>query len=336
MTDPEERTNAIEGPGLARRVLRGAVRRAQIAALPVVNLVPRFRAPSGRPIFVAGNGRSGTSWIGETLGRAPGIVYYREPCNLSMTRNADDTVWARYVPPDGRDPHFESNLGRSFRGLVAKNDPAPFRAVTRRWSQPYRVVVKEVATFPSVEWVARRWNPEVLLVVRHPCACALSVENADLARTERSRLAHLLEDDHRKERHLEPYREHLLSARTPMEVSSAIWSIKSLIVAKAHARHDDWQLVRYEDLCDDPVGGFRSLYGRLGLDWTKEVEAWVKKTTGESTSGVYSTSRVTALQRDAWRRAMTPQQIGEVRRIVGGFDLPYYSSEADWRAEAIG
>jgi hypothetical protein len=333
MSDPEEGAGSTEDSHLARRAFRGSLRRARAAVLPVANLAVRCRAPSGRPIFVTGNGRSGTSWIGETLGKAPGVVYYREPCNLPAAEQPDDTVWARYVPPEGRDPFFESRLGRSFRGLVEEHDSAPFRALARRWSGPYRVVIKEVATFPSVEWVARRWNPEVLLVVRHPCACALSVGNAALDRTERARLTHLLEDDRRKEGHLEPYREHLLSARTPLEVSAAIWSAKSVIVSKAHARHDDWRLVRYEDICDDPLGRFRSLYADLGLGWTQEVEAWVEESTSESSEGAFSTRRVSALQRDAWRRTMTPRQIGEVRRIVEGIGLPYYTSDADWRCE---
>lgn len=333
MSESGESTDSTEDPRFARRVFHGGLRRAWAAALPVVNLAMRCRAPSGRPIFVTGNGRSGTSWIGETLGKAPGVVYYREPCNLPMTEHSDDTVWARYVPPGGRDTFFESRLSRSFRGLVEEHDPAPFRALARRWNGPYRVLVKEVATFPSVEWVARRWKPEVVLVVRHPCACALSVGNAALDRTEHARLTHLLEDDRRKEGHLESYREHLRSAKTPLEVSAAIWSAKSVIVSNAHARHDDWRLVRYEDICDDPLGSFQSLYGELGLSWTQEVETWLKKATSESSEGAFSTRRVTALQRDAWRRTMTPRQIDEVRRIVEGTDLPYYASDADWRSE---
>lgn len=314
----------------ARRALEGVRRRAGRLALPLLNQGLRLRTPSGRPIFVTGNGRSGTSWIGETLSQAPGLVYYREPCNLSMTPEDDDTVWARYVEPGGQDPLFEAILAATFGGRVDRYDPAPFRAAALRWRAPFRVLVKEVATFPSVEWVAQRWNPEVVLVVRHPCGCALSVESAEMGRTERARLQHLLEDDRRKGNHLEPYRAHLASVATPLEVSAAIWAIKSLIVAKAHARHAEWLLVHYEELCGDPLGGFRELYRRLALDWTPEVEEWTKKTTRETSAGAYSTSRVTALQRDAWRRAMTPRQIAEVRRIVQPFELPYFRTEADW------
>jgi hypothetical protein len=315
---------------LVGRARAGVLRRAGSLARPLLDQTLRLRAPSGRPIFVTGNGRSGTSWIGKTLAQAPGLVYYREPCNLSLTRDDDDTVWARYVVPGGRDALFESLLEAAFRGRIQRHDPAPFQSAARRWRAPFRVLVKEVATFPSVEWVAQRWNPEVVLVVRHPCGCALSVETAEMGRTERARLQHLLAHDERQQNHLEPFRAHLASVRTPLEVSAAIWSIKTLIVAKAYARHPEWRLVRYEELCDDPLGGFRGLFRSLALDWTSEVEAWTNKTTREASAGAFSTSRVTALQRDAWRQAMTARQIAEVRRIVEPFGFPDLATEADW------
>lgn len=323
--------NALSQPAsLTRRARAGIARRATSLARPLLDQTVRLRAPTGRPIFVTGNGRSGTSWIGKTLAQAPGLVYYREPCNLSLTRDDDDTVWARYVVPGGRDELFESLLESAFRGRIHRHDPAPFQSAARRWRAPFRVLVKEVATFPSVEWVAQRWNPEVVLVVRHPCGCALSVENAEMGRTERARLQHLLADDERKQNHLEPYRAHLATVRTPLEVSAAIWSIKSLIVARAHARHPEWRLVRYEELCDDPLGGFRALFRSLALDWTSAVEAWTTETTRASSAGTFSTSRVSAQQRDAWRRAMTARQIAEVRRIVEPFGFPELATEADW------
>ena len=81
-------------------------------------------------------------------------------------------IWCRYLRPGDRDAFFESRLGAAFRGHFWRGSGHPFAAYRARLGRSPRVIVKEVASFLSVEWVAARWNPAVLVILRHPgCLC---------------------------------------------------------------------------------------------------------------------------------------------------------------------
>ena len=144
----------------------------------------------GRPIFVTGNGRSGTTWLGETLARAPRILYYREPCHPTRNRvpeAAVDPIWSRYLKPGESDPYFEEKLGASFRGHIWRGSGLSASTFLRRLTVRPRILIKEVASFASLRWVVERWDPEVLIILRHPAAYAASVramkqDKAELAR----------------------------------------------------------------------------------------------------------------------------------------------------------
>ena len=294
----------------------------------VSNAILQMRPPSGRPIAIVGNGRSGTSWIGSTFGQAPDVIYYREPCNPRRTGITDDTVWSRCVPPHGQDAYFERYLSAAFAGSSPQYTISA-RQLIHYATTPYRIVVKEVATFPSVEWMHARWNPEILIVVRHPCGCARSVYKAGIYVHEAERLARIAHDDYIREQ-LGDLAEHAMTASTPLEISSAIWAIKNYVVLKAMERHPDWHVVRYEDVCADPVDTFRTLFHTYGLNWSDGMEHWIESTTQHDVPGAYSTSRITAHRVGAWRRTLSKAEIHQVRHMVEPFDLPFYDGEDDW------
>jgi hypothetical protein len=300
------------------------------AKVSIVNALLRARKPKQPPIVIVGNGRSGTSWVGKTLGQAPRVIYYREPCNPSATGVDDDTVWSRYVPAAGHDPYFEDYLEVAFNGLLSKSDRLPWKALLRRLCQSHRIIIKEVATFPSIEWLYLRWRPEVLMIVRHPCDCALSVRKAELDQFEQTRLQGLINNDYLRRNDLAPFLHHLMSVTTALEVSAAIWAIKNLLAIKASHNYPEWKLVRYEDLCTDPIGQFRSLYKSYGLSWSDRIENWIRITTEQEKPGHYSTSRVTSRQIDSWRGKLDEGEIKQIRRMVEPFNLPFYNKGSEW------
>ena len=214
-----------------RRNLKSAVRAA-------ANSVLRLRQPTKTPLMVLGNGRSGTSWVGKTLGLADDVIYYREPCNPKTAGIEDDTVWSRYVPADSSDAFFESRIETAFRGLMANGSTWDMHRCRSRLQGRSRVIVKEVATFLSIEWLDRRWQPDVLMMLRHPCAGGLSVSKLGLAKLEVGRLQSMLDDERLVTDHLTPFVPHLKTAKTPLEVSAAIWAIKNYVAFKAAARQE--------------------------------------------------------------------------------------------------
>lgn len=310
-------------------------RRLRDLACRAGNLLIGPARVTGPPILVTGNGRSGTSWIAGTLARAEGLLYYREPCHPEINGlppEAAHAVWAAHVPPGGRHPFLEQRLDAAFRGHFWPGSRHRLTELPARLRRRPRILVKEVAAFMSVEWAAARWGPEVLVVLRHPAACAASVRalGQDAAELARLRLLRSLPAVARA-----PFAPCLDRIADPLEATASAWAIRTATVLEAVARHPDWAVVRYEELAADPVAGFRRLYARFGLAWTPALAAEIAERSRRDEGGAYSTRRDAAARIHAWRDRLSAAEIARLRRLVAGFGLPVYAGEADWPRTAV-
>ncbi|MCI0394404.1 MAG: sulfotransferase [Chloroflexi bacterium] len=279
-----------------------------------------------RPLLIAGHGRSGTTWVGNVFATARRALYCFEPGSPVIMGHGGAETWFRYLQPGDHDRLFEQAFDAAFRGL-------PYgrrwrRAAWHRLLPGYRIVVKEVAAFMCLEWLAGRYDPAVLVVIRHPCPTILS-ELKQGTDAERSRQA-ILHQSRLWAGPLEPYRAVLESAQTPLEILAAIWASRHRVLADALACHPEWQVVFYEALCAGPVAQFRHLFQAFGLAWTRQVEQYVIHSSTNHALGLYSGKRLSAGQADKWQREMTPTEIESIRCTVDAFALPFYRTTADW------
>jgi hypothetical protein len=276
--------------------------------------------------LIAGHGRSGTTWVGNIIANARRVLYCFEPGSPVVTGEGDSNIWFRYLQPGDPDKLFQQLFDTAFEGL-------PYgrrwrRAAWHRLLPGYRIVVKEVAAFMCLEWLAERYDPAVLVVIRHPCPTILS-ELSQGTDSEQSRLS-LLRQSRLWDSDLEPYRGVLEAAHSPLEILAAIWSVRHRVLANAQARHPEWRLVFYEDLCTEPVLQFSNLFRELGLPWTQDVEKYVIHSSTTQSPGQYSGRRLSTHQLHKWQQEMTIGEIESVRLTVEQFDLPFYRAEADW------
>lgn len=279
-----------------------------------------------RPLLIGGHGRSGTTWVGNVFATSSRALYCFEPGNPAVSERGESDVWFRYLRPGERDPLFEELFDTAFRGLPYNRRWR--RAAWHRLVPGYRMVVKEVAAFMCLEWLAARYDPAVLVVIRHPCPTILS-ELAQGTDPQQSRQA-LLRQNRLWEGEAARYRALLEAAETGIEILAVIWAVRVHVLAGALARHPEWQVVQYEMLCAEPVAQFRKLFDALGLAWTAAVEQYVIQSSTSHKPGHYSGVRLSAQQPDKWRQELEPQAIEAVRRQVELFDLPFYRSTADW------
>jgi hypothetical protein len=206
----------------------------------------------------------------------------------------------------------------------------------RRWQRPrwhrllpgYRIVVKEVAALMSVEWIAVRYRPKVVIVVRHPCSVILS-ELQQGTSPDRS-IEALLRQRELFEDHLGPYRSVIERASTPIEKLGAIWAARHRVVVNTMRRHRGWLKIFYEPLCINPQGVFDDLVRRLGLTRTKELEEYVEYSSSTSVPDLSGGVRISRLQVDKWKQRMAVEEALSVKRIVELFELPFYRSDEYW------
>jgi Sulfotransferase family len=186
------------------------------------------------------------------------------------------------------------------------------------------LVVKSVYAPLALEWIAERFEPKVVVVIRHPLNVVSSWRALGwLARAGDDMLDEL---DPRAKDDLAS----ILGVPAPNREASALtraaWlagALTSSLVATA-ARHPAWNLVSHESLCERPRDGFSQLASALGLRWTDEVGRQVDAMNrpGEG----FDIGRVASELPEVWRHRLTTEQAEEALDILRRFPVDGWTS----------
>ena len=231
------------------------------------------------PYLLVGVPRSGTSWTGETLGRAQGVRYVDEPDGfrdpfpfrvmLELGENpaiapgasvADyERLWAGSfsggMPPRG----LRSRISNRAYHSVATEDRQRARAgqgivpalrLAARCAQPpvadpgaAHVLVKSVQCARSVEWIVQRFEPRVALILRNPLNALASWRDFGFAKNPREAAS------------LAAYAHERWGITAPAESEPQLaqqtftFGVLTAALLAAADRHSGWLVVRHEELC---------------------------------------------------------------------------------------
>ncbi|HEX2295753.1 MAG TPA: sulfotransferase [Actinomycetota bacterium] len=303
-----------------------------------------------RPILVTGSHRSGTTWVGRMLCASREAGYVHEPFNPNRSPGWFPErlpYWFMYLTEENAAPYeravedllalrypFGSLLrARSARGL-AQQVPEAARSVAYRLGRR-RTLVKDPMALFSAEWLARRFGADVVVMIRHPAAFVSSIKKLSWGFDyERNWLAQdLLMRDL-----LGAWAESFRGYEGEVDLVGegiVMWNAMYDVVRGYRDRHPDWHFVRYDDLADYPVDGFRDLYARLGLRWDARVAREVERSTQESNVKEVPAWRRRAINRDSraakrtWTKRLTPGEVERVRRGVAEVAASFYADE-EW------
>ena len=190
------------------------------------------------------------------------------------------------------------------------------------WRTATRIVIKDPTASLMTDWIANRFHAQILIVMRHPCGFASSIETLDWNLGVNS----LLRQDALMQDHLEGFRDMLNRARNDKWLTrGAIWGAIHTVFARQLEYYPNWRLLRYEDLCGDPVGQFETLAEKFGLKLNNHTRKKIEALSATNSTDSGSTRRNSRLMPDIWRQRMSPGEIDAVMGIVGEFGLDYYT-----------
>ncbi|MCA1843698.1 MAG: sulfotransferase [Actinobacteria bacterium] len=306
---------------------------------------------TGQRVLVAGLPRSGTTWVGEVLGRTAGARYLHEPDNHLLR---PDAWWAkRGLGPypeldpsdDGGDYErlwalaFAGGPRRSARYLAARllqRAGAPrvsgrLASRQRSWDAAGPLVVKSVHCARALEWTAERFRPSVVVVERHPFGVIASWRKLgwdDFLDTDPAALR---------------YSTAILGVDPPppgarwLERAAWHYGLLSSYLERARRRHPDWLVVRHELLCAGPEPAFQRLSARLGLHFTDEAARFLADSNRPGDG--YSTHRLWHEQIDGGRSRLTPAERALVTATLAAFtgalppaEIPSVTTVTDTRS----
>lgn len=294
-------------------------------------------AVSRRPILVSGPPRGGTTWVGKTLALDPRIGYLHEPFSVvtrpglsaapfpRMFEYVDEANQQRYAPSLARTLRFDYDVRAEVRAVRSARDVArgvrDAAAMARMRRRRARPLMKDPIAVFSAEWLAREFDMDVVLVVRHPAAVAASFKRLGW----QHRFESFLEQPRLVEQHLPMYtdqiRDFAQTRRTSVEQAALLWALVGTMIQGYEARHPTWVVVRQEDLSLRPVEEFEAVFRRVGLELTPSIRAEIVSNSSSANPSELARAHDIRLDSAAslggWRRALSTAEIDSVRALAG-------------------
>lgn len=297
-----------------RRYWRRGLPRTLIARLLL--LLTSFHDHDLRRTFViTGSGRSGTTWLAETLAAAPRTAVLFEPLYgrecpgaaaagftwlASLATNDND--WAKYY-------YMRQVLEGKIRNCWTFRIMTPSMAIS-----PHNWIVKFIRANLLLEWLTTTFPiPKPLLLIRHPCAVVASIRSF----TEWP--APVLSTpwlDHRPE-----LRSYFATLSTIEEQRAAQWVIETLAPLSL-PRPWPFHLVFYEDLI---TSGLQALESVLA-DWRLPANARMQsRFTSDSATSRRGAARTRADRLQSWKRELPSPVIHRILDVVTSSGITFYN-----------
>lgn len=307
-------------------------------------------ASARKPLLVTGAHRTGTGWISRVLAKSPTpLCYVWEPFSPRHRPGALPVRFERYFQyvcaenaGDLADA-LADTIALRYRPLAelrSLRNPRDAGRMARDWwvfSRERRrgaaALLKDPIALFSSEWLADTFDLDVVVLIRHPAAFAATIKTRQWRHSFQSFLDQpLLMRDF-----LAPYEEeirhHAGAQRDIVDHAAVLWKVLYSAVERFQERHPDWIYVRLEDLSRNTLPAFRELYDRLGLEWSDEVESYLRATSDERNLAVDmdpgSVRRHSTAHSWSWQKLLTPGEIERVGVLTDPLWRRFYS-EADW------
>ena len=313
---------------------------------------------SVKPLLVTGSPRSGTTWVGRMLAPSMQLYYIHEPfnptyppgsgiCNVRFNHHqayiTEDNEKRFYKPIkqmiEGR-YNFPAAIlsSRSINDVKkALSQKKHFLRYRRKHMLP---LIKDPIALMSAGWFGRRFDINVIVMVRHPAAFVASMKRLnwgfDPSRWALSQPL-LLRD------YLSSFEDELKNLKDSksdiVDQTALLWKVLYFVVLKYKEIYSNWIFLRHEDISRDPLVQFDKLFGMLGLNFTDELEERVIEYSSESnpshSKGAEKLIKLNSKKTVSnWKNVLSAQEIERIKKIVKEVSKFYYSDK-DWELEDI-
>ena len=303
--------------------------------------VARLRSvENGPPILVTGAQRSGTTWFGQMIAR-PGTRLYHEPLGIfSVLWNLGLDSRAEGADSEGMRHKMERIIAGS--EWESFNWPSPAlaeRGTTRLspvrffGSPPGRVIIKDPTAVGIIEEITGFLECTVVALIRHPAGYVASLKR--LGWDPRARIGRLLNHPSFECYGLSQFKNLHESAANDVELLALQHGLLNTVLVKSLARIQAHSVLYvFDELCEDPVDSFPSVFADLKLTYDDQCRLLHLRLSGPSSErsgvGPHDVGRRSVEQSVKWKKDLSRQEVEAVRRIWDRFDLPYFSEDRCW------
>lgn len=263
-------------------------------------------------VFLAGCGRSGTTWLADLINYRNGFRMLFEPFFPRKVPELGPAWRAhQYLSPDAPAGAATAVADRVLSGRVANAWTDQFNR--RRFAS--RRLIKDIRANNILGWIRAR-HPAIPLVyiLRHPVPAVLS----QLKMSWPSGFDFFLAQPELMADHLEPHRALMTAELDPFEARLVHWCILNYVPLRQFAG-GGLHVVFYEDLCRRPREVLPDLFRYIGQEyrpWILETMAVPSRLSRGQSAVVKGADPV-----ESWRAEATPEQMRSTARILAQFGL---------------
>lgn len=285
-----------------------------------------------KPILLVGSHRSGSTWIGRMLSLPYQVKYISEPFNPT-TGLKIFTNWFQYINDRNEDKYFvEIKKMMDFKGDFSLNLPA-----LKYWSNNFlpfkkRPLIKDPIASFSAGWLAKKFDIQVVVIVRHPAAFYYSLKRMNW----HFDFDNFLNQPDLMRDYLHKFDDLIKKRNKSYPESVAIlWLCINYILTEYIKRHPDWIVKRHEDISLNPVDEFHDLYNRLNLPFDKKIERKIKKYSSQNNPINTKKDQAIDLRRNSqslikdWKKHLDEEEVEIIKKITKPVSNKYYSQK-DW------
>jgi hypothetical protein len=307
-------------------------------------------------ILLFGMPRSGTTWIGKIFDSHPDTLYRHEPDSRGalktiplVTAVADSEQYRSAITgfvtglPRVNTPRAAASLPmfpKRYQSAVQLCIKKASVFATKA-AEPlirdlpvidfvrYDKIVDLRVVWKSIESLGRlgvilRVAPDsrAVHILRHPCGYVASVLSGETTRHFSSKTASsedypvyemllAVSSDKKRNPSLED-----LKLMEPVERLAWRWVLFNEIALAGSKGFESCTVLRYEDLCAEPLGKARALLRFAGLDWHSQVEHFIRRSTASNSDHYYSVFKDPADSSTKWQHELPASQIDAIIKVV--------------------
>jgi hypothetical protein len=284
-----------------------------LAGMVAIRIICHFRAPkfSLPPVVLLSYPRSGSSWAGKILATSRQFAYLREPITqpymkiygglrpvfLTEDDHPDITTYKRLA-----DNAFAGRPSLNKGGVDNKNDFLPFSKNILK-----RLLIKEVNP-AAADFFCKRYEPFLLLLLRHPAAVALSYYEQGWLKNVGSN----------------NFDEWVSFGR--------LYGTFMADAVSTASNYENSKIIKYEELVKDPRQSFLDIFNCCNVEAPEDFDAVIEKychAKNDVSSG-YQTQRNSKLTSEKWKNKLNAEQLVSLRKGFLESKLEFYKDPSDW------
>ncbi len=312
---------------------------------------------NNKPILLTGSHRSGTTWAANMLAASKDLALIMEPFNDANNRrgifNASFGCFFPYVTVENEHMYkkaAEKTIGFQHEMHAGISAAASIREYARVAKDQYqstknrltnkRPFIKDPNALFMTEWLASRFDMDVVILIRHPAAFVSSLRILEWGFPFSSflRQPQLIQD------YLSPFEEDITAYAKKehdiLDQGILVWKILHYVISQYQNKDNSWNFVRHEDLSTDPEEGFKKLFESLHLTFTQNARECIQKHTctnnkPDTTSTDVALNSRKSISRDSrkniwnWKKRLSKKEITYIRNGVEPVSSMFYSAK-DW------